>query len=124
MGSFTVLEDLAVRWSTWDDWISTAVFSGLRVVGLSDASKPASRLTKHLPFIDSPTPAVTIILAYLLIVTVGSASLRRSQSTRGPDPGWLKLLVQVTDLAVSSCMWDTCLVSSNALAPIKPPPGA
>jgi elongation of very long chain fatty acids protein 4 len=95
MASFMVPKELAAKWQLYDEWVSTSVFSGLRAIGLSDASKPASRLTKHLPFIDSPTPAVTIIAAYLLIVTVGSAFLRRSQTPRGPDPAWLRHLVQV-----------------------------
>ena len=86
---------MVAKWQLYDEWVSTSVLSGLRAIGLSDASKPASRLTKHLPFIDSPTPAVTIIAAYLLTVTVGSAVLKRSKSTRGPDPAWLRHLVQV-----------------------------
>ena len=105
IGSSMVLAEVAARWHQYDELVSTSVFSGLQAIGLSDASKPASRITKHLPLIDSPTPAVTIIAAYLLIVTVGSAVLRRSQPARGPDPGWLRLLVQVNvDDNTSACM--------------------
>jgi elongation of very long chain fatty acids protein 4 len=105
MVSSMVPAEVAALWQTYDEFISTSVFSGLQAIGLSDASKPASRITKDLPLIDSPTPAVTIIVAYLLIVTVGSAFLRRSQPARGPDPGWLRSLVQVSaDERVSTCM--------------------
>lgn len=96
MDASLVRAALAARYQAWDELVSSTIFNGLRAIGISDASKPASRITKDLPFVDSPTPAVTAILAYLVIVTIGSAVLRRKASTRGPDPAWLRFLVQVS----------------------------
>lgn len=87
---------LAARWQAYDAWLSSKVFSGLDAVGFSDASKAASPITRDLPFVDSPTPAITTIAAYLLIVTVGAACLRQRKAGGGPDPAWLRLLVQVS----------------------------
>ena len=48
-----------------------------------------------MPFADSPTPAVTTIAIYLLIVTVGATFLRQRKAAPEPDSAWLKAVVQV-----------------------------
>lgn len=103
---------LTARWQAYDAWLSSKVFSGLDAVGFSDASKAASTITRDLPFIDSPTPAITTIATYLLIVTVGTACLKQRKAGGGPDPAWLRLLVQVHNvvlIALSACMASSAI---------------
>lgn len=95
------LDQLASVWHEYDAVVSSAVFKGLSAVGFGEISKPPSRITAGLPFIDSPTPAVTLIAAYLLIATLGSAFLRsRRSSGTSSDPAWLRGLVQVHNVVL------------------------
>ena len=65
-------------------------------MGYAEIRKSASPSTRGRPLIDSPTPVVTLILAYLTVVTTSYLS----QKLRGPrkqtaDPLWLRVVVQL-----------------------------
>lgn len=87
---------IAGLYSAWDDAVSTAVFSGLKQLGFNELQpgKP-SPLTRDLPWVRSPTPAVTAIAAYLVVILASVAyqkATKRQPYTR--DPLWLRVLVQ------------------------------
>ncbi len=88
---------IAEAWQKWDASVSSAVFDSLKAVGFGSLSGAPSKITKDLPFADSPTPAVTTIIVYLAVVTLGAAylRLRRQPTSKGADPAWLRFLVQV-----------------------------
>lgn len=94
-------DQLLARWQQWDALVSSAVFDSLKAVGFGSLSGPPSKITKDLPFADSPTPAVTTIGVYLVVVTLGAAflRLRKQPTSKTPDPGWLRFLVQVSGIA-------------------------
>nr|ACK99719.1 delta-6 polyunsaturated fatty acid elongase [Lobosphaera incisa] len=94
---------LTAAWHKYDAIVSRFVFDGLRRVGLQEIQGHPSVITAHLPFIASPTPQVTFVLAYLLIVVCGVAALRtRKSSAPREDPAWLRLLVQAHNLVLIS----------------------
>lgn len=92
------------HWRVYDASIKEAVFGALTAVGFGSLTGPPSKITKDLPFADSPAPAVTTIAAYLVVVTLGAAFLRhrRQPSTQSADPGWLRFLVQVRAAAMAA----------------------
>ena len=72
--------------------IDAAVFQVLEgVVGL-DMRKP-SAITADLPLIRSPTPVVLAVAAYIIVVTLWSAYVRRAALKPRHDPVWLQALV-------------------------------
>ncbi len=85
-------------WHAYDAYVSHKVFSFLRSIGFTELRPGhANKITGGLPLVKSPTPMLTLIGAYLVIVTVGLAFLktRRQPSRAQEDPRWLKNLVQV-----------------------------
>mmetsp|Transcript_14639 Transcript_14639/g.44233 ORF Transcript_14639/g.44233 Transcript_14639/m.44233 type:complete len:297 (+) Transcript_14639:64-954(+) len=95
-------DQLLARWQQWDALVSSAVFDSLKAVGFGSLSGPPSKITKDLPFADSPTPAVTTIGVYLVVVTLGAAflRLRKQPTSKTPDPGWLRFLVQLHNVVL------------------------
>lgn len=91
---------IASLYASWDDAVSTAVFSGLKTLGFDELQpgKP-SPLTRDLPWVRSPTPAVTAIAAYLLVI-VASVAYQKATNKKpyAKDPLWLRLLVQAHNL--------------------------
>jgi len=90
------MDHLGQTWKSYDAAVSKFVFDGLSRMGYADIRKPASPLTRGKPLIDSPTPLVTLIIAYLTMVSCGFLS----QKLKGPkkqkaDPLWLRILVQL-----------------------------
>ncbi len=88
---------IAGLYSAWDDAVSTIVFSGLKSLGFNELQpgKP-SPLTRDLPWVRSPTPAVTAITAYLAIILVSVAYQKvTKRQPYARDPLWLRVLVQL-----------------------------
>jgi hypothetical protein len=74
------------------DWVVHAVLEGL--MGL-DLRQP-SAITADLPLVRSPTPVVLAIAAYVAVVCLWSAHIRRAGlQPRLLDPAWLQALVVV-----------------------------
>ena len=90
-------------WHAYDAFVSQKVFALLRSVGFNELRPGhANAIIGRLPLVQSPTPMLTLIGAYLLIVLVGLAVLKlRRQPAQRQDSGWLKGLVQVTSCAMS-----------------------
>lgn len=90
------MDHLGQAYRSYDAAVSKFVFDGLSRLGYAEIRKPASPLTRGKPFIDSPTPLVTLVVAYLTIVCCGFLS----QKAKGPkkqkaDPMWLRVVVQL-----------------------------
>ena len=85
-------------WHAYDAYVSQRVFAFLRTIGFTELRPGyANKITGGLPLVQSPTPMLTLIGAYLLIVLIGLAFLksRKQPRQRQEDPRWLKGLVQV-----------------------------
>lgn len=87
-------------WRQWDDLVSTAVTHGLQAVGFSDIQKP-SPVTAHRFFTRSPTPLVTVMAAYLIVVLVGLA-VRKPRASKKEDPWLLRVFLQAHNLFLIS----------------------
>ena len=89
---------MLASWHAYDAFVSQRVFAFLRSIGFTELRPGhANKITGGLPLVQSPTPMLTLIGAYLLIVLVGLAILkaRKQPSRQQEDPRWLKGLVQV-----------------------------
>lgn len=85
-----------VAWQKYDAAVSSTVFDGLERVGFGEIKGAASPL-QTLPFVSSPTPLVTFISAYIIIVLLG-LKFRRPASADHQDPLWLKAVIQIHNL--------------------------
>lgn len=82
----------------YDAAVSDFVFSTLQRAGFSEmVAGRANTVIGSLPLVSSPTPMVTMILGYLVIVAFGLAviKLRGKRAAQGEDPLLLRLFVQV-----------------------------
>lgn len=107
---------IAGLYASWDDAVSTAVFSGLKTLGFDELQpgKP-SPLTRDLPWVRSPTPAVTTITAYLLII-VASVAYQKATNKKpyAKDPLWLRILVQAHNgILVRACVVGSSLFTTH-----------
>ena len=92
-----MLATILDRWPEYDAAVQRLVFSTLQRAGFSEMQPGrANAVLGALPFVASPTPMVTMILAYLAIVAIGLAviKLRGPRAARTEDPAWLRFLVQ------------------------------
>lgn len=79
-------------WASWDEVVSNVTFNLLREIEWS--VDPISSATRGLFAVESPTPLVTCLTLYIVIVLAGCFKLcRRPRQTN--DPAWLKLLIIV-----------------------------
>lgn len=75
---------------------------------------PPASSTAGLPFVDSPTPLLLCLGAYLVVVAAGLALAPRTvpdAAAKPPDPAWLRALVLVHNaflVALSLFMFGGC----------------
>lgn len=67
------MDALKQYWDQWDAVCSTSVRYGLAKLGFSALLQKPQPAVAELPFVASPTPLLTCIIGYLLIVAVGLA---------------------------------------------------
>ena len=89
---------LSTWYADYDAKVSRSVFSILQRAGFSELRQGhANSITGSFPLVASPTPMVTLVCSYLLIVLIGLSviKLRGKRATKAADPLWLRSLVQV-----------------------------
>ena len=94
-------------WHTWDANCAGAVRGGLATLGLTELLHEPSSVSAHFPFVRSPTPLVTAILAYLAVVAYGRL-IRRPQPPGSKESAAWRMAVQGHNLglvALSSYMF-------------------
>lgn len=89
------MDQIQEAWHRYDAAVSGYVFDTLYRLGYDEAKGPASPSTRGLPLMDSPTPQVTFVLGYLLIVFIGYTKHSIAPGRQKADPLWLKSLVQI-----------------------------
>ena len=77
-------------WTSWDNLVSDVTFSTLRQIGWT--VHPVSGVTRSLIAVESPTPLVSCLTLYIVIVLTGYFKLHRKPRQTN-DPAWLKLLI-------------------------------
>ena len=87
-------------WKAWDTTISTAVRSGFSRLGFSELLSPPSAAVADLPFVSSPTPLLTTILGYLLVVAGGLLFKNGRLESARRDPLWVRVFVQMHNVVL------------------------
>lgn len=95
-----LLQEAAAIWSRWDDAVSGVVFDGLYKAGVREIRESPSPITADLPLVASPTPLVTSMLAYLVIVCTSVAYQTAFPKKAVSDPAWLRSLVKAHNLVL------------------------
>jgi len=91
------MERARTAYDQMDDAVSTYVFDGLR--GLGCEMGKADPTTGEMPLVQSPTPTVLALLAYITVVVLGLLKAEgNGKGKEKKDPAWLRALVLVHNL--------------------------
>ncbi|GMH42475.1 hypothetical protein BSKO_10394 [Bryopsis sp. KO-2023] len=107
---------IRTAWAKWDELVSTTVFDGLERLGFEEIRSP-SPITKDRPFTASPTPLVTLMIAYLGVVFLGvlfyklKGGKSATKGVKKGDPMWLRLFVQCHNIFLIFLSVYMCLTS-------------
>lgn len=92
---------LAARYADYDAAVSGIVFSALQRGRISEMRPGnANTVIGSLPFVSSPTPMISMILCYLVIVAFGLSVIKlrgARPAQQSADPLWLRFFVQARD---------------------------
>ena len=104
---------MEAAWQSWDRVCSQTFRSALARVGFVDLLKPPSPATASLPFVASPTPLVTSVLGYLLVVCLGLLLNGARPQRRKSDGPALRAVVQAHNLVLIVLSGYMCFTAIN-----------
>ena len=94
----SLVEAAQALWVRWDAAVTEVVTDLLFSVGVKEVREPPSPITAELPCVATPTPMVTMILAYIVIVLASVAYQKAFPRKVADDPQWVKAFVQCHNL--------------------------
>ena len=109
------MEQFSNVWASWDKLCSHHFRNSLAKLGFAELLKPPSMVTADLPFVASPTPLVTSVLGYLIVVVVGLLFNSGKPLTlkRKPDGLVLRVVVQLHNLVLIALSGYMCFTAIN-----------
>lgn len=104
------MQDALQLWNRWDAAVSKIVFNGLYDLGIKEIKDNPSVITADLPFVASPTPVVSCIIGYLVIVITSVAYQKMfPKPPVARDPLWLRIAVQAHNVFLIALSLYMCL---------------
>jgi elongation of very long chain fatty acids protein 4 len=104
-----MLNNVSTAWKSWDSYCSHIVRSCFAKLGYTELLLPASPAVADLPFVSSPTPLLTTIIGYLVIVC-GSIMLKNGKMESSKrDPVWIRMFVQLHNVVLVFLSLYMCL---------------